>query len=32
MNGLNDMLTSILTVNERLGDDVETDVEENDDA
>lgn len=32
MNGLNDMLTSILTVNERLGDDVEPDVEESDDA
>lgn len=32
MNRLSDMLTSILTVNERLGDDAETDVEENDDA
>lgn len=32
MNRLNDMLTSILTVNERLGDGAEPDVEESDDA
>lgn len=32
MRSLADMLNQILTVNERLGDDAETDVEESDDA